>query len=211
MPKKAFPEEEQLLLELRRGNQQAFSELYKRNRAWIYASIVKLVKSHEFATELLQDVFMKVWQHRERIDMDKHFRWYLLKIARNTVYDFFRKAAHQQHIREQLISASIGSKSYNPIEDQLYFKEAQDKLEKALDKLPEKCRQVFVLCKIEGKSYNEVADILNISTATINNHIVKATRILREHWSLTSAITPALFFLLISNFNKLFILMNHIQ
>lgn len=173
--------EDILLSRLKAGEHRAFDTLYKRYRTPIYANILKLVKSHDYATELLQEVFLKVWQRRAYIDSSLNFKAYLLRIAQNTVYDFFRKASREQVLENTLISLTCKA-SYSPVEDQLYFRETQANLEKALNRLPEKCRKVFIMCKLEGKSYDEVSKLLNISTATINNHIVKATRILKKYW-----------------------------
>lgn len=181
-------DESDLLFDLKAGNHHAFTILYQKYRVVIYANLLKMVKSHDYATELLQDVFLKVWQRRAYIDCSLNFKAYLLRIAQNTVYDFFRKAGRQQLLENTLVSIAC-EENYNPIEDYLYLRETQVHLEKALSQLPKKCRLVFITCKLEGKSYDEVAKRLNISKATVNNHIVKAMKLLKKYWLFTQEST----------------------
>lgn len=169
------------IVRLREGDITSFNSVYKTYRSRLYANILKLVKSPEIALDILQDVFISMWNHRQKIDIEQSFESYIFKIAQNKVYDFFRKASRDKKLEETLIKLSA-SQEYNPIET-FYLKENYNLLEQEIEKLPTKCKEVFKLCKIEGKSYNEVAILLNISTATINNHIVKATKMLKKNLS----------------------------
>lgn len=170
-----------IIIRLREGDIASFNAVYKIYRSRLYANILKLVKSPEIAIDILQDVFVSVWNHRQNIDLEKSFENYIFRIAQNKVYDFFRKASRDKKLEETLIKLSE-NQEYNPIET-FYLKENYNLLEQEIEKLPAKCKEVFKLCKIEGKSYNEVAVLLNISTATINNHIVKATKMLKKNLS----------------------------
>jgi len=171
-----------LLVQLAEGNQKAFEKLYYNYRAQIFGRILKQVRSVEFAQDIVQDVFVKVWQNRAQIDVSKNFKSYLYTIAQSTVYDYFRKIASDQVKSEQLMILSKG-KCANDIEAEVSYKEMEKYLNDILDIIPERCREVYVLCKLEGRSYDEVSKLLNISTATINNHIVKATGIIKSHWN----------------------------
>ncbi|MDR2271087.1 MAG: sigma-70 family RNA polymerase sigma factor [Sphingobacterium sp.] len=171
-----------LLLQLAKGNQKAFETLYYAYRTQIFGRILKQVRSVEFAQDIVQDVFVKVWQNRAQIDVSKNFKSYLYTIAQSTVYDYFRKIASDQAKSEQLMILSKGICA-NDIEEEVSYKEMEKYLNDILDIIPERCREVYVLCKLEGRSYDEVSKLLNISTATINNHIVKATSIIKSHWN----------------------------
>lgn len=175
-------EKERLLLaELREGSEKAFDVLYKLYREQLYGTIFRLIKFHEFAEEILQDVFIKVWLNRDTIDLSKSFSAYLNTIAKNTTYDYFRKIASDNAKIEQMISIM---KSYEPatVESAIALKEVQSHLDEILVKIPAKCREVYVLCKIEGRSHEEVSKLLNVSKSTINNHIMKASRIVKANW-----------------------------
>lgn len=174
--------DEKTILLLKNGNIKGFDMLYKQYRSGLYANIYRLVKDTDIASSILQDVFITVWQNRAKIDAEKSFQSFLYNIAKNKVYDFFRKVSRDIKLQNQLISA-YKELEYTSLEQDLYLKEDIKELKKAIEDLPEKCREVFNLCKIEDKSYKEVAKLLNISTATINNHIVKASRILKRRFA----------------------------
>ncbi|KKO91972.1 hypothetical protein AAW12_07400 [Sphingobacterium sp. Ag1] len=171
-----------LLLQLAEGNQKAFETFYYNHRAQLFGRILKQVRSVEFAQDIVQDVFVKVWQNRAQIDVSKNFKSYLYSIAQRTVYDYFRKIASDEVKCEQLMILSKGKRA-NDIDESLSYREMEKYLNDILDFVPERCREVYVLCKLEGRSYDEVSKLLNISTATINNHIVKATGIIKSHWN----------------------------
>lgn len=175
--------EQEKLEALKAGNQAAFNYFYHKYKLPLFSNILRLTKSHDLAAELLQEVFVKVWQKHALTDAEKDFRAYLYTIAQHTVYDFFRRAARQRQLRERLIVANRTASEYNPVEETLSYRESLHLLHEGIAKLPPKCRHIFQLCKLEGKSHDEVAASLGISTATVNNHIVKATKILKRRLS----------------------------
>ena len=170
--------EKELLLELRDDNQKAFEELYYLYSPRLFGKLLKLVKLESYAQEILQDVFLKVWEHRKSIDPEKSFRSFLFKIAENKAYDFFRKAAREKNWESQLIAFSLVN--YNLTEEDVSQEESLRNLEKAIAGLSPQRQQVFRLCKLQGKSYKQVSDLMGISVSTISDHIVKGTKSIRE-------------------------------
>lgn len=173
-------DEDNWILLLKNGNASAFELLYRKHRVNLFANIFKLVKDEDVALDILQDVFTSIWQNREKLDLDKSFNAFLYNIAKNKVYDFFRRASRDLKAQDHLIASLKNNESLSPDQEHA-LKEDIAVLNSAIDSLPAKCREVFKLCKIEGKSYEEVAEMLNISMATVNNHIVKATKILKKN------------------------------
>ena len=173
-------EEKDILLELLNGNENAFEKIYQLYSPRLYGKLLKLVKSESHAKEILQDVFMKLWEHRNSIDPEKSFRSYLFKITENKVYDFFRKAAREKNMEAQLISLSTAN--YNVIDEFISGDENLAKLQQAIELLPPQRQLVIRLCKLEGKSYKEVSELLGISVSTISDHIVKGTKTIREYF-----------------------------
>ncbi len=172
-------DERELLSLLKQGNEQAFEKIYKVYSARLFGNVFKMVKSETTTQEILQDVFIKIWQNRTSIDLDKSFRSYLFRIAENKVYDFFRQATRDKKIRAQLFAGA--TEGYEHIEEMIYRKENALLLQKAIDSLSPQRQQVFRLCKLEGKSYDEVSRKLGISPSTISDHIVKANKAVREY------------------------------
>ena len=173
-------DEKELLSLLLNGNEQAFEKIYQLYSSRLYGNLLKLVKSEAEAQEILQDVFLKIWENRQRIDIEKSFRSYLFKIAENKVVDFFRKAARDKKRESRLIL--LATIEYLPVEDLLQSDERSVILQKAIDSLPPQRQQVFRLCKLEGKTYKEVSELLGISVSTISDHIVKATKSVRDYF-----------------------------
>jgi RNA polymerase sigma-70 factor (family 1) len=172
--------ERDLVLALQRGDEEAFETIYGLYSQRLFGRLLKLVKTEAQAQEILQDVFIKLWQHRHSLDPEKSFRSFLFKIAENKVYDFFRKAARDKVMEANLISLSttnyINIGEYTRAEENLIL------LYKAIESLPPQRQQVFRLCKLEGRSYKEVSELLSISLSTISDHIVKATKAIKEYF-----------------------------
>ncbi|MVZ65337.1 RNA polymerase sigma-70 factor [Sphingobacterium sp. DK4209] len=170
--------ENELLTELCSGNQNSFEIIYYQYSARLYANILKMVKVEDLAQELLQEIFIKVWEKRHLIDPEQPFKGYLFKIAKNTVYNFFRKHNIEQQVHQYLVQHSPLSK--NDVQEKIDFLESEQLLNDAIAKLSPQRRRVFVLCKLEGKSYAEVSQELGISVSTVNDHIVKAMKFIKS-------------------------------
>jgi len=175
--------EKDLLFRLRVGDEAAFELMYKNYSSRIFAYILRLVKSREIAEDLLQEVFIKAWQKCEQIDPEKSYSSYLFTIAKHSVYNFIRRATLESQVAAYI--ASHSSEFYHHIEEQLFHQERSDAIQRAINKLPPKRREVYIRCKIEGFSYQHVADELGCSVAVVNAHIVKATKAIKSQLGLT--------------------------
>lgn len=191
----AFNHEKEWLLLLRGGDEQAFERLYALYSVRILRKLILLLKDEETAKEILQDIFLTIWEKRQAIDPEKSFRSYLFRIAENKVVDFFRRAACNKELRQHLIKTATGS--YNHTEENFTFKESHSLLQQAVNGLPPQRRKVFILCRIEGKSYEEAGKLLGISPGTVNDHMVKAAKALK-HYLNPSALTALMLFILLS-------------
>lgn len=146
----------------------------------LYGNILKLVKSPLIAEELLQDIFQRVWEYRKNIDTAKSFKSYLFTIAKNLVCDYFNKAS-----RERLVDRYLQvqeEKQQMRVEHMLEDKESELMLQHAVRQLPPQRKLVYMLCKIEGRSYEDVSKLLDISVSTISDHIVKATKSIKAYY-----------------------------
>ena len=179
-----------LSLLLKKGDKNAFAQLYERYKKPLTANLFKLLKSEALTLDLLQDLFLKIWENREKIDPEKSFRAYLFRIAEHMVYDYYRKAARDTKMQLNIIQTSTELYSY--IEEDLLIKENSDLLRAAVAMMPPQRRQVFTLCKLEGKSYKEVEQIMGIGPKTINSHLFQASKFLKEHFSKDSGLAVAI-------------------
>ena len=174
-----FEDERQWLSLLKGGDRSAFDTVYKFYSNRIYSRILGMVKLAEVTDELVQDIFLKVWEKRTDINESLSFQAWLYKIAENIVYDHYRRLALDVKMRAHMLETY--AELYNQTEDYILNKERTQLLEKALGQLPPQRQLVFKLCRIEGKSYEEAASILNISTSTVSNQLVKATKNIKDY------------------------------
>lgn len=171
--------EKELLLELTRGSEEAFASIYKFYSQRLYHKVIRILKSESNTREVLQDVFLKIWNNRAHIDPEKSFGCYITCIAANNCYDFFRKLKRDKQMHDQFLK--LLSEKYSHIEEGIASRERAEILNRAINSLPEKRRRIFLLCKYDGKSYSEVSRELGISTSTISDHIVKANHFIRNY------------------------------
>ncbi len=177
--KKVMDVQDEVLLDaLSQGSHPAFEQLYDRYSRRIYANLIRLVRSEAVAEELLQDVFMKVWELRATINTGQSFRSFLFQISGNLAIDFYRKSA-RQHTME-LAKKLTEESTYDHVEKYIDFKEAEILLDRAISALPPQRQRIFRLCRIEGKSYEEVAELFSLTRNTVKDHMTKANRFLRE-------------------------------
>lgn len=170
-------DEKDLLVKLQDGDQRAFTMLYDRYKARITAKLFTLLKVDELVEDALQELFYRVWQKRQSIDPEQPFIGYLYRIAANLANDHFRKLA-----RDRQLAASMEF----PLTDEgevFYQEELDEALYKLIDQLPQQRKKVFILCKFENKSYDEVSALLGISTNAVKDHIVKANKYLKSNYA----------------------------
>lgn len=174
-------EEMEMLVELRGGSRSAFTYFYEKYRPFLYSNIYKWVKSHEVSQEIFHDTIVIVWNKKDEIDLDKSFKSYLYRIAQNLVWDYFKKIASD---RNKIEAFKLNYATYidHSTEQIIDYNDTKSYLNQILSKIPNKCREVYVLCKIEGMSHHEVSKLLNISMSTVNNHVVRASKIIKDHW-----------------------------
>lgn len=173
------PVHAEVLHRLRAGDHSAFEELYHLYSKPLYWKLKQMVKNAEEADELLQNLFVKVWDKRDQIQIQQSFEAYLYRIAQHMAVDYFRKLERQSRLQERILK--ISPTTDEDAEAQLMAKETQQLLDEAIAKLPEQRRRAFVLCKIEGKTYLEAAELMQISPNTVHNHLVKAVQAVKQH------------------------------
>ena len=179
MLKNNLENETEWIFKLKNGNKQAFEVIYQFYSNSIYSKIIKMTKDQAVADDLLQDIFVKIWERRSFIKEEFSFRGWIYKIAENCVYDYYRMVSQDAKMREKLIGTF--AEMYNHTEDYILNKERSKMLNDALAQLPPQRQAIFKLCKIDGKSYAEAAEILNISASTVSGQLVKATRTIKDH------------------------------
>ncbi|MVT12044.1 RNA polymerase sigma factor [Chitinophaga tropicalis] len=173
-----IPSEDEILLRMMQGDESAFTTIYRHYHASLYIYLLRFCKIPSLAEDLVHDVFLKVWEIRERINPQLSFSGYLYRIARNHVIKTINKLATDQQLREQvfkLLDTADGP------EQMVRTKEYEQLFKEALDKMPRQRLKVFQLCRQEGKSYDEVALELGISRNAVKKHMVLGMRFIYDY------------------------------
>lgn len=170
--------EKELLSQLKTGSKTAFNELYAIYSRPLISNLLKILKNDNLAEEILQETFIALWEHRLTIDPERSALGYLIRTSANKTKDLFKRAVHDRKMRAYFYLAV--ESGYEPIEAGLFRKENEMILNQLIDRLPDKQREVYRLCKIEGLSYREVSQRLGISEATVNSHILRANTALKK-------------------------------
>jgi RNA polymerase sigma-70 factor (ECF subfamily) len=163
---------------LKASDRDAFETLFNILHQNIFNFILYRIKDQQIAEDLLQDVFYKLWINREKLDEHQSIKNYVYTIADNLILNHIR---HLKVVAKHQIESSpphfIKADSPQFI---LEEKEWQSKLSSAIEKLPEKTKVVFLMSRMEDLKYQEIADRLSISVKTVETHMVKALKTLRE-------------------------------
>lgn len=170
--------ERQVLLDLRSGDHVAFQEVYHTYKRPIITAMLRLLKSPVLVEELVQELFMKIWDNRENIDPDGSIKAYLFVVAGNMAKNTLRKAYYDKKMRAML--QPFDEQVYTQIDDYINKKENKALLQQILSHLPLRRREVYTLCKLEQLSYKEAAGRLGITENAVNDHIKKANSQIRD-------------------------------
>ncbi len=172
----------QLLDRLKTGDEAAFTELYERYHKRVYAYLLSFVKQPHLAEDIVHEVFMKLWEARERIAVTVSFSAYLYRISRNKAIDTLKKISVDEALRKEIL------RTLSPLvagTDPDFRKSARFEAlyRDALASLSPQRKKVFLLCKEQGWSYEEAALELGISRNTVKDHIVESMRFLRSYFA----------------------------
>jgi RNA polymerase sigma-70 factor (ECF subfamily) len=174
-----------LVEKVRTGNRDAFNELYKKYYISL-CSYASLLLDKDEVEDVVQDVFLSIWLHRESLNSSRSFQGYLLRSVYNTSLNILKrknclKNYHSAYTYEiEQMSYLFYNPDTNETIQQIYNKDLCFKLEEAIQSLPSKCREVFRLSYIAGMSGKEISTKLGISLSTVENHTYAALKQLRE-------------------------------
>ncbi|GEL09826.1 RNA polymerase sigma-70 factor, ECF subfamily [Flavobacterium glycines] len=167
-----------LVTELMVGNEKAFSALFTIYCNDVYAYSLSMLKNEVFAEEIVQDVFLNIWLHRDRLNPDLSFKSYVFTITRNLTFNLISKVANSHKLKEEVFYTS--QKSYSPIEDIIAEADYDAIKNKAIEQLPPKRRIIFEMSRNREMSYEEISKELNISVSTVKGQMSKALADIRD-------------------------------
>lgn len=174
-------DEHELVIRLIDGDEDAFCELYAayKNRLLYFA--MKFVKSRDFAEDIFQDAFTIIWQSRRFINPDASFSSYLYTIVRNRILNQIRDADKENTLKEQILSQAIDYT--DDTKENILANDLREIINKALEKLTPRQREIFEMSREAQMSHKEIADALGISVNTVQEHISISLRTIRTFLS----------------------------
>ncbi len=171
----------ELVALLVRDNEAAFSELYVRYKNKLYYFVFHLLKSKEETNDIVQEIFIRIWESRSFINPDLSFSSFLYTMARNRILNYFRDIDIDEKVKE--ILATQKAKEEEAIDTQIIYTEYQEILRNAISRLPPQRQKIFNMSRIENMSHKEIAAQLGISVNTVQEHISEALKFIKTYFN----------------------------
>jgi RNA polymerase sigma-70 factor (ECF subfamily) len=170
--------EKKVLETIQSGNESAFEMIFRSYYQPLCRYAYSFLDDKEEAEEVVQSAFITVWEKRKSLEIQTSLKSYLYRMVRNACLNVIKhEKIKQQHVAHEL---AVTEASYESVSQKVYATELELKITEAMKVLPEQCRLVFQLSRFEELKYQEIADQLQISVKTVENHMGKALKIMRE-------------------------------
>lgn len=164
-----------LFLKIKEGDEAAFNKAFESYYSRLCFFADNIIHDYDQSSSIVQQVFVDLWLKRERLDVVYSLKGFLFRSVRNQSLDWLR---HRKVESEYLQELSFKQEEA-VFMDQLELAELNDKINTAIQELPEKCREIFVLCRFEGLKYAEIASRLEISVKTVETQMSIALKKIR--------------------------------
>jgi RNA polymerase sigma-70 factor, ECF subfamily len=171
-------DERVLIIDLKGNNISSFEKIFSLYHKCIYNFCISLHQSPDNAEEIVQKVFVALWEQRDQVDENKPLGAYLYSIARYMIYQDFRRKVYKKAAFDHFAFKS--PEINNSTKDEVLFDELLAFLESHIEKLPERQREIIKLSRYEGLTYRQIAEQLNISENTVDTQIRRALDFLRD-------------------------------
>ncbi len=164
---------------LKQGDMKAFDAIYNKYCHRLHEFVIRYLKQEEDAEEIVQEVFIKIWESRRKIDVYLSFESFLFTIAYNSTISLLRKRLSESKSKEHLKSVQQIQEA-DSVTNELHFKELEEKVDSLLQQLTPRQREIYALSRQDGLSHKEIAHKLDISESTVNNHLVTVIKYLKS-------------------------------
>jgi RNA polymerase sigma-70 factor (ECF subfamily) len=170
---------------LKSGSEKVFREIMEQWYSRLFNFANGYLNNTENAKEVIQDVFLQLWDHRQKLADNTSLNAYLFTLTRNRCIDLIRREKLMFQFRtDKQEEYSRLTENYqalsDPILDEIFALELQSEIDHAVNALPEQCRKVFIMSRTNGMKNKEICNALNLSEKTIETHLTKALRTIRN-------------------------------
>jgi len=164
---------------MKKGDLKAFDIIFKKYSRRLYVFVFRYVKQEADAEEIVQEVFIKIWKSRDKINVYTSFESFLFTIAHNATVNLLKKRAIEQKYVEHVKSIQYIEESYE-LTDEIHYKELKQKFQGVFNELSPRQKEIFQLSREDGLSNKEIAEKLGISVQTVKNHLVTTLSFLKS-------------------------------
>ncbi len=169
--------DEELWLQIQSGNKNAFEHLYMKYWALLYVHSLKMIQNEEVARDIVQDLFVKLWEKRNEIHINEALKFYLYRSVRNLTINQINNNKQLQNNLDSFSAFIAENQMENDAETD--FAELVRLVEKEIAHLPKKMKLIFQMSRYQGLSYQEIAEELDLSIHTVKKTISRAIKMLR--------------------------------
>ncbi|MCG6190087.1 RNA polymerase sigma-70 factor [Maribellus maritimus] len=191
--------EREIIRGLKKGDENTYVYLFNEFYISLCAYSQKYVGRKDIAEEIVSDIFFSLWENRKKIKINTSLKSYLFKSVVNNSLYYLRKLEKENKLKEFFSDREVNNIefSFSPeevLEQSIIKSNVSDKIEEAVDRLPEQQKKAFKLKRFEGKKNKEIAEAMGLSIKTVEMHLSRATLKLRE--DLKNSLPDFLFFIL---------------
>ncbi|MBJ6143204.1 MULTISPECIES: RNA polymerase sigma-70 factor [Hymenobacter] len=172
--------ESDYLRRLKQDDERAFDALFRHYSALVYRFAYSYLKSRPAAEEIVQECFIKIWEKRAQLRDDLPLKGYLFTTAHHAVLNELRRDQHHLRLHGQVAAAAGPASVANEVE----YQEMEALYQAALERLPPKQREAFLLSRQQGLSYPEIAERQGVSVKTVEAHMMQALKTMRSYFRL---------------------------
>lgn len=175
----------EILTQIRNGNQKAFEKIFNEYYRRLFYYAREYVIDVEIAREFVQEAFLKLWENRATLNERTNFEAFLFTILRNDCLNYLKQVAvkkrYNKFSQQTIFELQL---NYEALKDKtselLFFEELRKEIDNAIEELPPKCREIFMMSRYNEMKYKEIAVKLKISVKTVENQISEALKRLRQ-------------------------------
>ena len=164
--------EKELLLQVAEGDEIAFNQLFLQWHQLLAGYVFRITESRELTEEIVQDVFMNIWMVRETLAEINNFKYFLLVVSRNQAFDILKKQLKEQKLKRVWKKENMPEPSVPDNDDKTSH---YSLIDQAIDSLPPRRKEVYLLSRHERHTYKEIADRLGISRESVKTHLKLAS------------------------------------
>lgn len=167
------------IIDLKNGDKKAFDAFYHQYHQPVYCNIAKFIYQYDIAEDILQEVFLALWEHRSELDPDRSIAGWLFVVSYNKSISWLKRNSKEKRFATVPVTDAYEVEEIN-VQEQI-FEDQVALMNNAVDQLPLRKKQAFRLCKLEGRSYEEAGELLGITTDTVKEYVKTSSQMIRRY------------------------------